>query len=36
MERKFLESLKVGEENLSKEVIDSIMAEHGKTFKGKR
>ena len=35
MERKFLESLKVGEESLSKEVVDSIMAEHGKTFKEK-
>lgn len=35
MERKFLESLKVGEENLPKEVVDSIMAEYGKSFKDK-
>src|SRR5574343_501865 len=35
MERKFLESLKVGEENLTKEVVDSIMAEYGKDFKDK-
>lgn len=35
MERKFLEGLKVGEENLPKELIDSIMAEYGKSFKDK-
>ena len=35
MERKFLESIKIGEETLSKEIIDSIMAEHGKAFKVK-
>lgn len=35
MERKFLESLKVGEETLTKEVVDSIMSEYGKSFKEK-
>jgi hypothetical protein len=35
MERKFLEGIKIGEETLSKEIIDSIMAEHGKAFKEK-
>ena len=35
MKREFLEGLKVGEVNLTKEVIDSIMAEHGKTFTDK-
>jgi predicted nucleic acid-binding Zn-ribbon protein len=37
MKREFLEGLEIGEEKvkLSKEVVDSIMAEHGKVFKEK-
>lgn len=35
MKREDLEKLKVGEENLSKEVIDDIMAMYGKSFKDK-
>lgn len=35
MKREELESLKVGEENLPKEVVDNIMAMYGKSFKEK-
>lgn len=35
MNREFLQGLKVGEETLPKEVVDSIMAEYGKAFKEK-
>ena len=34
MKREFLQNLKVGDQNLSKEVIDAIMEEHGKDIEG--
>lgn len=36
MEREFLENLRVGEEALPNEIIDAIMAEHGKTLQTHR